>query len=52
MDSVFNHFNLLTLITQLIVQIKIWLSCVVNYIICGGKSIFRTIGMGVLHKFE
>ena len=37
MDSVFHDFNLPTFATQLNFEIKIWSSCVVKYIICGGK---------------
>ena len=36
MESVFHNFNFLTFMTQLILHIKIWLSFVMNYIICGG----------------
>ena len=30
MDSMFHNFNLLTFVTQLILHIKDWLSCVAN----------------------
>ena len=33
---VFHSFNFLTFTTQIILHIKIWLICVMNYIICGG----------------
>ena len=52
MESVFQDFNLLTFATQLIIHIKIWLSFVVKYIICGGESIFGTTGVGGSHKFQ
>ena len=52
MDSVFHNLNLLKFIIQLILHIKIWLSFVVKYIICGGESIFGTTGVGGSHKFQ
>ena len=34
MESLFYHFNLITYVTQIILNIKFWLSCVMKNIIC------------------